>query len=209
MIKKNYNLSFWLKKMYLLQQIPFSDKRIQRGLNDVDLWLCSTGGSGSNLLKAYLDPYIRVRSPYLAALLTHHKEPVEHTRKGFKAIYLHADPFSVLRSVKRRDLVSTNIKKLNNSRALVESDELLLQSVFDQFDAWTQSNVSYPILCVKYEALFDSWEIISEFIGFELSDFPRKKNRVSGKVEIDTELSQKFDLEYRKWKQFPAIRIIE
>lgn len=200
-----YSLGFWLKKMYLLQQIPFSDALIQKGLQHVNVWLCSTGGSGSNLLKNYLQDYTKVKSPYSAALLTHHKEPVRVDRSDFKAIYLHSDPFSVLRSVKRRGLIETNIKKLNNDPSLGDSDEVLLASVFRQFKNWTGSQVNYPILCLKYEALYASLDVLGEYLGIPMDDFPEKKERSSTTIEIDPQLFDRFRDQYEAWQAFPDV----
>ncbi len=207
-MEKKYNMAFWLKKMYLLRQIPFSDRLIQKGLSDVEVWLCSTGGSGSNLLKDHMEKYVKVKSPYLAALLTHHKEPVPVDREGFKAVYLHSDPFQVLRSVKRRGLVKTNIKKLNNNRHMGESDELLLDSVFRQFASWTEAKVNYPVLCIKYEALYDSLDVLSDFLEIPFDDFPPRRERLSHEVEIDKHLLVKFDGQYQRWKDFPDTKLL-
>ena len=68
-------LTFWIQKILLLQIIPFDQSLIRKGVDDVDLWVRSMGGSVSNFLKDYLDPQIKVHSPYQSALLTHHIEP--------------------------------------------------------------------------------------------------------------------------------------
>lgn len=201
-------MAFWLKKMYLLRQIPFSDRLIQKGLRDVDVWLCSTGGAGSNLLKDHIDKYVKVKSPYLAALLTHHKEPVQVNQEDFKAVYLHSDPFQVLKSVKRRGLVKTNIKKLNNTRLLGESDELLLESVFRQFNNWTETKVNYPVLCIKYEALYDSLDLLGDFLSIPFDDFPPKRERLSHEIDIEEHLFQKFESQYQIWKEFPDSKLL-
>jgi hypothetical protein len=202
------NIQFWLKKMYLLQQIPFSDSLIQKGIQEVDVWLCSTGGAGSNLLKDYLQEYINVKSPYSAALLTHHQEPVNVEKKGFKAIYLHADPFSILKSVKRRNLIERNIMKLNNSRSFGSSDKVLLESVFKRFENWTNKKVNYPILCVKYEALYESLDELSKFLNVPFDNFPAKKDRISNNIEIDEKLYDQFSEQYLAWKSYPDVVVI-
>ena len=202
-MEKKYNIAFWLKKMYLLQQIPYSDKLIKKGLDDVDVWLCSTGGAGSNFLKDRIDPFVKVKSPYMAALLTNHKEPVAYQRKGFKAIYLHTDPFDALKSMKRRGLVETNIKKLNNSKNLETKDEVLLRSFFHQFNNWTQNEITYPVLCIRYESLFESVDILEDYLGFSFKEFPPKQERSSFEIDIDQKLYNQFAKEYEIWKAFP------
>ncbi|MEO9476657.1 MAG: hypothetical protein ABJG41_14040 [Cyclobacteriaceae bacterium] len=195
--------------MILLNRIPFSDKLIQTGLHDVDVWLCSTGGAGSNLLKHFLEQHVKVKSPYSAALLTHHKEPVDCDKLNYKAIYLHADPFSILKSVKRRGLVKTNIKKLNNQINLGDSDILLLESLFNQFEKWSTAKVSYPVLCIKYEALYDSLDQIGEFLSIPMDNFPPKKERLSSDIEVEDRLYNQFRSSYEKWKSYPDLVVIE
>lgn len=202
------SIGFWIKKMYLLNQIPLNENQIKKGLSDVDIWLCSTGGAGSNLLKDYIDQYIKVKSPYLAALLTHHHAPVNFDKKEFKAIYLHADPFSVLRSVKRRGLVGRNIMKLNNAKNLGSEDTRLLESVFDQFENWTQTKVNYPVLCLKYESLYESLDILSNFLNIPFHNFPVKRERLSEDIEVDRSLVTQYMDRYQAWKDFPNTMIL-
>lgn len=196
---------FWLKKMALLRQIPFDDRLVRAGLDSVDAWLCTTGGAGSNMLKKVLDPAIRVRSPYMAALLTHFDHPFPYHRDGFRAIYLHAHPFEVLRSVRRRGLLETNIKKLNNRRDLGDSERVFLESLERQFRNWTSAPVDYPVLCIKYDALFERFPEVADFLGIGLETFPERKDRRSGEEAVGAELLAEFDGFARKWHEFPDL----
>ena len=58
-------------------------------------------------------------------------------------------------------------------------DKLLLQ---DHFQNWNQSKVNYPILFIRYEAIFDQLVIITNYLGLPeefITNFPEKKDRKS------------------------------
>ncbi|MCP4459402.1 MAG: hypothetical protein GY816_15475 [Cytophagales bacterium] len=188
--------------------MPYSDKEIRRGVNDVDLWLCSPGGAGSNMFKNYLHQFMRVKSPYMAGLLTHHSEPVQCSKENFKAIFIHRHPIKALNSMKRRGLVRTNIRKLNNSRRMPVTDRVLMESIFRQFTNWTTKSVNYPILCVKYEGLFENRNLIGKFLKLDLDDFPDPKF-TSTKGSHNSDLYESFEKEIASWENFPDVLLIE
>ena len=198
------NLKHNILKTYWKIKLPFSDEEIRRGVQDVDVWLCSPGGAGSNMFKNYLDRFVRVKSPYMAGLLTHHSEPIDCSKENFKAISLHRHPIKALRSMKRRGLVKTNIRKLNNSRGLPETDEELLKSIFNQFNNWTSKSVNYPILCIKYGSLFDNRARIGEFLGLDMAEFPNP-NFTAFKGPYNSHLKELFSNEIAEWEAFPDV----
>lgn len=202
------NLKHNILKTYWKLKVPFSEKEIVKGVNDVDLWLCSPGGAGSNMLKNYLNQFMRVKSPYMAGLLTHHSEPVQCEKENFKAIFIHRHPIKALNSMKRRGLVRTNIRKLNNSRKLPETDRVLMESIFRQISNWTNGRVNYPILCLKYEGLFKNRNRIGEFLGLDMNDFPDPKF-TSTKGSHNSELYETFSKEIADWENFPDVVLIE
>lgn len=202
------NLKHRLLCTYWRRKIPYTDAEIQRGIEDVKVWLCSPGGSGSNTLKDYIHPFMRIKSHYMAGLLTHHATPVPTNKEGFKAIYLHRNPISCVRSQKRRNLFKTNIKKLNNKKGLPETEEILMQSILKQFENWTTVKVNYPILCIKYEKMFQEPEIIGDYLGIDFSSFP-KRHFKENKVEVETDLHIQFKEELKKWNDFPDVLLRE
>ena len=200
----NVNLKHNILKTYWKLKLPFSDEEIQQGVQDVDVWLCSPGGAGSNMFKNYLHEYVKVKSPKMAGLLTHHSEPINCDKQNYKAIYLHRHPIKALRSMKRRGLVKTNIRKLNNSRGLPETDEELLKSVFNQFDNWTTKPINYPILCIKYASLFENRDKIGEFLGLDMTDFP-DPNFTAFKGTYNSHLKELFSEEIANWEAYPDV----
>ncbi len=193
-----------LLKTYWKLKLPYTDEEIRKGVRDVDVWLCSPGGAGSNMLKNYLHRFIKVKSPYMAGLLTHHSEPIVCGKKNFKAIYLHRHPIKALKSMKRRGLVKTNIRKLNNTRNLPATDKVLMKSIFKQFENWTTKTVDYPILCVKYVSLFENRNRIGEFLNLDMSDFP-DPNFTSFKGSHNSELYKSFAKEMAEWEAYPDV----
>ena len=202
------NLKHNILKTYWKLKLPFSEEEILRGVNDVDLWLCSPGGAGSNMVKNYLHRFMRVKSPYMAGLLTHHSEPVACDKENFKAIYLHRHPIKGLKSMKRRELIKTNIRKLNNSKKLAVTEKILMESIFRQFTNWTTKTVNYPILCVKYESLFENRNRIGEFLNLDMEDFP-DKNFSTYKGSTNSELYKSFEKEIEEWEAFPDVVLRE
>lgn len=195
-------------KTYWKLKLPFSDEEIQQGVHDVDMWLCSPGGAGSNMLKNYLHQFIRVKSPYMAGLLTHHSKPVPCKKENFKAIFLHRHPLDALQSMKRRGLIKKNIQKLNNSRNLPSTEKELLKSIFRQFTHWTTLSVNYPILCVKYERLFENKNQIADFLGIEMKNFPEAKIKSNEQVH-DLDIGKYFLGEIADWEAFPEVVLIK
>jgi hypothetical protein len=73
------------------------------------------------------------------------------------AVYLFGDPLQALCSMKRRNLMATNIKKLTlmpkaNISAL--TDDAMLTAMFNQFKAWTApqlKKLGYPVMRIRYE----------------------------------------------------------
>jgi hypothetical protein len=194
-------------KAYWKLKLPYNRREIYRGVNDVDVWLCSPGGAGSNMLKDYLHQFVRVKSPMMAGLLTHHSEPVNCHKPNFKAIYLHRHPLDAVQSMKRRGLVRTNIRKLNNKRGLPATEVFLLESVLRQFKNWTTREVNYPIICVKYESLFENRNLLGEFLGLGFQNFPEPKYSQNHQ-ETGLDLTEYAD-SIAAWEAFPEVLIRE
>ena len=200
------SLKHFILKSYWTLKVPYTNGEIQKGICDVDVWLCSPGGSGSNMLKDFLHNHLRVKSPQMAGLLTHHAAPVDCHKPNFKAIYLHRHPIAAVASMKRRKLIKTNIRKLNNSKKLPATESVLLESVLRQFKNWTTRQVNYPILCVKYESLFDYKDELGEFLGIDMRGFPEKKN-TPARMQADHDESSRFRDQIRDWESFPDFLI--
>ena len=202
------NIKHRLLCTYWRRKIPYTETEIQKGIEDVKVWLCSPGGAGSNTLKDYIHPFMRIKSHYMAGLLTHHSTPVPTKKEGFKAIYLHRSPLDCVKSQKRRNLLKTNIKKLYNEKGLATTEEVLLQGILNQFKNWTTVKVNYPILCIKYEKMFQNPEIIGDFLGIDFSSFP-KRHFKENKTDVDSELFLQFEKQIAEWNEFPDVLLRE
>lgn len=144
----------------------------------------------------------------MAGLLTHHSEPVNCEKGNFKAIYLHRHPIKGIKSMKRRKLIKTNIRKLNNTKTLPVTEKILMESIFRQFTNWTTKTVNYPIICVKYERLFENRNRIGEFLNLDMEDFPDQKFSTY-KGSTNSELYKSFEKEIEEWEAFPDVVLRE
>jgi hypothetical protein len=148
----------------------------------MQLWLCSFGGCGTNMLADYLTARgLVVKTPLWHSLLCHHAAPVS-VHSPLKAIYVYGDPILSLRSMKRRPgLGEVNLAKLNNRTGMSYSDASLFRSMLSQFERWTRPNrTNVDILVVRSEDLFESGKhAIAEFLALDVGDFPERISRAA------------------------------
>lgn len=162
--------------MYLIEPSTIPAAIADEGL---DVWLCSYGGSGTNMLASYLETKsLVVRTRSWKRLLCHHSQPID-VRSPTKAVYLFGDPRAAFKSMKRRGPghYDVNQQKLNNRKELPYSDETLMSSMLRQFDRWTARNqTNLPILLLRFEHIFESGKYaLARFLGIDVSDFPDRK----------------------------------
>lgn len=76
------------------------------------------------------------------------------------------------------------------------------------FDTWTQKGLPYPVLCVKYEDMWDHQEEISDFCGIKFK-LPKYKTRSTGATSVDVGDLQRIFKTYgslhMKWMGSPPI----
>jgi hypothetical protein len=133
---------------------------------------------------------------------THQRSPYLYLPPAKKVIYLYGDPAHAIVSFFRRDLTATSVVEPDDShpgfagfarahckhlggqyqrihqgysleRFLCSPDDPF--GLEDHFHRWTQARVPYPILLVRYEALWDHLQEIYEFVGLpraEAATFP-------------------------------------
>lgn len=170
-----------------------------------DVIVVSYGGSGTTLLAQTLGRVLRVNSPnsdhdgILHAFSPHH--PVFSRLDVRRAIYAYAYPPEAILSLFNRDYQSRMVAKLNSTHKTrseyirnIKSDSQplefsdLLDCDDDPFRVrrhlqnWTAAeSTDFPILCVKYDALFASKKIIADFVGRpDVADsFPARRPRKS------------------------------
>lgn len=160
----------------------------------MDVWICSYGGSGTNMLADYLSGKINpatgrkfvVRTPIWEKLVAHHGTPLEiPPPTNLKAIYLFDDPRRAFLSMKLRGsgYFDLNCKKLNNETEIVVSDYVMMSSMLHQFDNWTGTWTgkvwtNIPILTVKFADIFDVGKhAIGSYLNIDVSDFPHPQPR--------------------------------
>lgn len=92
----------------------------------------------------------------------------------WRVIYLHGDPEAIRRSVlaqsdewKRAHFENFGKAFVDDQTSLIDSDGLDLEG---NFASWRDSGA----LCIHYDDLFESAEVISEFLGVSITLPPRK-----------------------------------
>ncbi len=169
----------------------------------MQVWLCSYGGSGTNMLADYLESKgFVIKTPSWHKLLCHYSMPVS-LRSNIRAIYLFSDPILAFMSMIHRGqgFYDVNQRKMNNNTDIPISDETLIKSIINQYKNWTRGTMcNFPILALKYERLFDEGkEAVSSFLGIDTADFPKRVNRSS----------KESDLGHRRLALQPFIEAIE
>jgi hypothetical protein len=161
--------------------VPISDQELEEGLRneDIEIWVCSFGGCGSNMLLAHLtNNGFRVKSKTYDERACHFPHPIE--LKGVKAIYLYGDPFLSIVSQYSRKLLLLNLQKASNyerrdTTLSQDLSDLQLEPFLNQFKLWTISNAigDMPILHIRYEELWKQWNKIQVHLNSSLP--PPKK----------------------------------
>ena len=187
----------------------------------VDRFIVATyGGSGSKtLVRGILNQPAPGTSPInlVRRHHTHQRVPYEEVPEGKKVIYVVGDPAHAIASFFRRAAnedpddphpghrnflarhcrnLEGDVQKLSDGYRL----EDFLRSEEDpfrlahHFHSWMRSKVSYPILFVRYETLWEHVEEIFDFVGIpraEAASFPEKRqNYVERNRKYDGPLAQ-------------------
>ena len=116
--------------------------------------------------------------------------PLDYTvQRDFRALYMVADPRDAILSVFRRGYQHWHIQRMEGDVSLWNYSwnlEQFLSHEYDHFrirehfDNWTKARRSYPIMIIKYDALWDHLSEVFEFIGAPLEsteEFPSRKER--------------------------------
>lgn len=168
-----------------------------------DVVVISYGGSGTTLLARTLGRFMRVNAPnserdgILHACSPTH--PIFENLKIGRAIYVYANPPEAVLSIFNRGFqgrMQAKINSMHRNRAAylrnirentvaMELDDLLRRGtdpfcIGEHLNNWTNPQAgNFPILCVKYEALFESKSIIAEYVDTpRLVDFfPEQRPR--------------------------------
>ena len=164
-------------------------------LQTIDVWVCSFGGCGSNMIAEYLNR--KGKKVYCHAWhlqMCHHPYPIKPLNNpNLKCIYIYSDPIDAIKSQKRRDLLSTNYQKLNNAKDVPYGGHMqMLSSMERQYNNWVEaasSNSELKIMTINYAYVHDSETIkaLGEFLNIDTTDFPKRMNRTSMSLNLENE----------------------
>ena len=186
-----------------LRMIHPQGKCIQR--HRMDVYIASAGGTGSNFLYNYLCSQglaVGSTATDYGARWCHSLDPLipdiatGHTVR--RSIFLYsANPILQVESIYRQGYADVNYKKKlglpssshvkipKNINEYCKGNEDVIH-LEDQWNAWVQtsiqSKVSFPILTIQFEALWNHVDDLFKYLGLPLkgvSQFPKKKDRSS------------------------------
>lgn len=174
----------------------------------VDLLVVSPGGAGTTFVLEFFGQHMRTnyaKSEWDGLKhINRPDHPILRDCRVKRCLYLYAEPVQTVLSLFRRDFQTAmaykttaqfgsvwdyrrGIKRALSGAPLAFED--YLRSGVDafgleaHFSAWTRpENPPFPILCQKYETLFDHLDELLEFSGIpaeHFADFPAKKERNS------------------------------
>lgn len=145
------------------------------------VWVCSYGGSGSNLLSDYLGDKKKINTRPLIwkKLLCHYPKYIP---SDIPTIYIYDDPRKSFCSMKRRGkgYWDTNQRKLSNQKNIELSDENLLRAMIEQFKNWTNSPHKDNVLFIDFRHFFteETKQKIASFLKISTHDFPQMKSNI-------------------------------
>jgi hypothetical protein len=131
---------------------------------------------------------------------THDYPPVETFNNEVKMLYTFADPVDVVLSLLRlydergEEWMKQHYDHLKvpytNFENIIEEDQLELEN---HLNTWLDE-VRFPIAFIKYEAMWEYQDDISEFLGFSVSlpPFRERKANKQNNLELISQLKQTY-----------------
>lgn len=139
----------------------------------LQLHVASYGGSGTVFTVEFLNQQVRTLTPLWHALLNHYAVPLP---LRIPRLCLMADPPTAYASLVRRDNIRGVTRHMHGGQ--YGQDTIKGMELF--FESWTKAS---PLVFVKYEALYDHLEDISEVLGVHFRRFPPHRPRKSHSLE--------------------------
>lgn len=132
---------------------------------------------------------------------------------GFRAIYLFSNPMNAVLSVFRRGYQHWHAERMVNGGP-AWNDEWELEDMLeldydpfrmdDHFQAWAEADRSYPILLVRFDALWDHLPELLAFAGVRSTyhaAFPEHRPRNSDWTQAEPEIRDWLDTIYGPFAQ--------
>ncbi len=188
--------------------------------NKLKAWVCSYGGSGTNMLADYLQKQgVKTKNFLWHKKLVHNPEPLD---LGIPMIYIYDDPRKSLFSEKtRKNIYFCNILKLSNnyfdvkkmkithnSKKIRFCDDFLLRLMIQQFKNWTSAPFKDKILFIRFKDFFNekTKEKLELFLNKKLTNYPvykeskkkynfEKKSKLFEKYKEDIDFINNYHLE--------------
>lgn len=197
-------------------------------IGDIDVLVCSMGGVGTTFLMTFLRQYFRLNNRLDMDGLKHLDRPPLVFGNKIKALYIYGNPINATLSLFRREIQHQHSSKtLANYPDLdpISEDETIdfyfnkgvdRLKFAEHFDNWSNPEVNYPIMLLKYENIWDNLPQIFKFLNIpssELDKFPDQKERNSSFNQLSSENKDKAEKMYgdlqRIIENCESIKIIE
>ncbi|MBR8826989.1 MAG: tetratricopeptide repeat protein [Gomphosphaeria aponina SAG 52.96 = DSM 107014] len=213
----------------LMESAPVIQKQKQI-LAWLDVIICSSGGVGTSFFMDFVQEHKYINSPGDIDGLKHlDQPPIGKTKQNFKALYIFGDPLNAVVSLFRRNFQHPHSCKLLANYVDIEPiarycsleeyvDEGIDRLKLEQhFDNWSNAQVNYPIMLVKYETMWEHLPEIFYFLEIPASGIEElekeRKERESDWIKLPEETKEKLSAMYGKFSEkvanFEEIKIIE
>jgi len=176
----------------------------------------SFGGSATTMLYGFLERHgVDIPMTYDQIPWKHQRTPPPSDRvpPDFQALYIFSDPRDATLSIFRRGLQYLHLHRMGNARTCFGATrspeswplEAFLQNRDDtfgmesQFHAWTTAERDYPILVLRFDALWQRLPQVFDFLGLPhnyADDFPNHRHRHSSWRDLEPEKRRRFSAIY-------------
>lgn len=141
-------------------------------------------------------------------LKTHSPAPAD-LPQDVRSIFLFGDPVQAVVSTKRKRFDRNHFVNCGytaeSEPAIYERDDLGYEAIFD---SWMTPH-EYPVLAVRYEAMFDHQEAMSEFLGVRVNLPPRRARRSEVPPDLRNQLSRVYGSLVDKVQEAPDIQLLQ
>ena len=167
------NYKSWFINRFYSKNVP----------NDIDLVVCSIGGTATTYLMEFLSQYLKINDKYDRDNLKHSRR--YKLNKAQKVIFIISEPEISYKSLKRRNFLYQNCRKLGLISYLIRIKSIFIREVNALQKNMNILSKKYPnqYLSINFDDLFDSAELIKEFTGLKdyefVKNFPSRKKRLS------------------------------